>query len=48
LTEIEDPKGKQIGHLREIRDEIEERIQQLVTNLPKGNWETKFKSKKVY
>jgi arsenate reductase len=34
---IEDPKGKSIEQVREIRDDIEQRIKQLVTNLPKDN-----------
>src|ERR671912_2566866 len=34
---IEDPKGKQIEQVREIRDDIEQRINQLVTDLPKDN-----------
>ncbi len=34
---IEDPKGKTIDHVREIRDDIEQRVKQLVTNLPKDN-----------
>jgi arsenate reductase (thioredoxin) len=34
---IEDPKGKTIDQVREIRDDIEQRVKQLVTNLPKGN-----------
>ena len=32
---IEDPKGKSIEQVRRIRDDIEQRIMQLVTNLPK-------------
>jgi arsenate reductase len=32
---IEDPKGKPIEKVREIRDNIEQRIKQLVTDLPK-------------
>ena len=32
---IEDPKGKTIDQVREIRDDIEQRVKQLVTNLPK-------------
>src|ERR671913_611550 len=31
---IEDPKGKSIEQVRGIRDDIEQRIKQLVTNLP--------------
>src|SRR5918993_765955 len=31
---IEDPKGKSIEQVRGIRDDIEQRIRQLVTNLP--------------
>src|ERR671918_1450940 len=34
---IEDPKGKPIEQVREIRDDIEQRVNQLVTNLPKDN-----------
>jgi arsenate reductase len=34
---IEDPKGKPIEEIREIRDDIEQRVNQLVTNLPKDN-----------
>jgi arsenate reductase (thioredoxin) len=34
---IEDPKGKSIEQVREIRDDIEQRVKQLVTNLPKDN-----------
>jgi arsenate reductase (thioredoxin) len=34
---IEDPKEKQIEQVREIRDNIEQRIKQLVTELPKDN-----------
>jgi arsenate reductase len=34
---IEDPKGKSIEQVREIRDEINHRIKQLVTNLPKDS-----------
>jgi arsenate reductase (thioredoxin) len=34
---IEDPKGKQIEQVREIRDDIEQRIKQLATDLPKDN-----------
>jgi arsenate reductase len=33
---IEDPKGRSIEQLREIRDDIEKRIKQLVTNLPEN------------
>jgi hypothetical protein len=32
---IEDPKGKPIKQVKEIRDDIEQRVMQLVTNLPK-------------
>ncbi len=32
---IEDPKGKSIEQVRRIRDDIEQGIRQLVTNLPK-------------
>jgi arsenate reductase len=34
---IEDPKGKSIEEVRKIRDDIEQRIKQLVTNLPKDS-----------
>ena len=34
---IEDPKGKTIEQVREIRDDIEQRVKHLVTNLPKDN-----------
>ena len=34
---MEDPKGKSIEAVREIRDDIEQRVKQLVTNLPKDN-----------
>jgi protein-tyrosine-phosphatase len=34
---IEDPKGKSIEQVREIRDDIEQRVKQLVTDLPKDN-----------
>ena len=34
---IEDPKGKPIEQVREIRDDIEQRVKQLVTDLPKDN-----------
>jgi len=30
---IEDPKGRSIENVREIRDEIEQRVKELVTNL---------------
>jgi arsenate reductase (thioredoxin) len=33
--ELEDPKGKSIEEVRKIRDDIELRVKQLVTNLPK-------------
>jgi arsenate reductase (thioredoxin) len=33
---IEDPKGKTIEQVREIRDEIEQRVIHLVANLPKN------------
>jgi arsenate reductase len=33
---IEDPKGKSIEQVREIRDDIEQRVKQLVTNLPEN------------
>ena len=34
---IEDPKGKPIEIVREIRDDIEQRVKQLVTDLHKDN-----------
>ena len=34
---IEDPKGKSIEQIIEIRDDIEQKVKQLVTNLPKDN-----------
>jgi arsenate reductase len=34
---IEDPKGKSIEQVREIRDDIEQRVKQLVTDLSKDN-----------
>ena len=34
---IEDPKGKSIEQVREIRDDIERRVKQLVSDLPKDN-----------
>ena len=34
---IEDPKGRSIEQVREIRDDIEQRIKQLVTNLSENN-----------
>ena len=34
---IKDPKGKPIEQVREIRDDIEQRVKQLVTDLPKDN-----------
>jgi arsenate reductase len=34
---IEDPKGKSIEKIREIRDEIEERVKGLIASLPKEN-----------
>jgi arsenate reductase (thioredoxin) len=34
---IQDPKGKSIEQVREIRDDIEKRVKHLVTNLPKDN-----------
>jgi arsenate reductase (thioredoxin) len=33
---IEDPKGKSIEQVREIRDDIEQRVKQLVANLPEN------------
>jgi arsenate reductase len=34
--ELEDPSGKDLGRVREIRDEIDERVQQLVAELTGG------------
>jgi arsenate reductase len=34
---IEDPKGKPIETVREIRDDVEQRVKQLVSDLPKDN-----------
>ena len=34
---IEDPKGKPMETVREIRDDIERRVKQLVSDLPKDN-----------
>jgi protein-tyrosine-phosphatase len=34
---IEDPKGKSIEKVREIRDDIEQRVRQLAANLVKGS-----------
>ncbi len=34
---MEDPKGKSIEQVREIRDDIEQRVIHLVANLPKDN-----------
>ena len=34
---IEDPKGKSIEKVREIRDEIEDRVKELIASLPKDN-----------
>ena len=34
---IEDPKGKSIEKLREIRDEIDSRVKELVSNLSQTN-----------
>ena len=34
---IEDPKGKSIDKVREIRDEIEQRVRQLAADLVKGS-----------
>jgi protein-tyrosine-phosphatase len=33
---IEDPKGKQIEKVREIRDEIEQRVKELISSLKTG------------
>lgn len=33
---IEDPKGRSIEQVREIRDDIEQRVKQLVANLPEN------------
>jgi arsenate reductase (thioredoxin) len=34
---IEDPKGKSLEEVREIRDDIEQRVKQLAANLVKGS-----------
>ena len=34
---LEDPKGKSIEKVREIRDEIEVRVKELIASLPKEN-----------
>jgi protein-tyrosine-phosphatase len=34
---IEDPKGKPIEKIREIRDEIEQRVKGLTASIPKEN-----------
>jgi arsenate reductase (thioredoxin) len=39
---IEDPKGKSIEKVREIRDNIEQRVRQLATDLIKGSQQIKF------
>ena len=39
---IEDPKGKSIEKVREIRDNIEQRVRQLATDLIKGSPQIKF------
>jgi arsenate reductase len=38
---IEDPKGKSIEKVREIRDDIEKRVRQLATDLVKGSPQVK-------
>jgi arsenate reductase (thioredoxin) len=39
---IEDPKGKSLEKVREIRDNIEQRVRQLATDLVKGSPQIKF------
>jgi arsenate reductase len=39
---IEDPKGKSLEKVREIRDDIEQRVRQLATDLVKGSPQIKF------
>jgi protein-tyrosine-phosphatase len=39
---IEDPKGKSIEKVREIRDDIEQRVRQLATDLVKRSPQVKF------
>ena len=39
---IEDPKGKPLEKVREIRDDIEQRVRQLATDLVKGSPQIKF------
>jgi arsenate reductase (thioredoxin) len=39
---IEDPKGKSIEKVREIRDDIEQRVRQLAADLVKNTQQTRF------
>jgi arsenate reductase (thioredoxin) len=39
---IEDPKGKSLEKVREIRDDIEQRVRHLATDLVKGSPQVKF------
>jgi arsenate reductase (thioredoxin) len=39
---IEDPKGKSIDKVKEIRDDIEQRVRQLATDLVKNNEQAKL------
>jgi arsenate reductase (thioredoxin) len=39
---IEDPKGKSLEKVREIRDNIAQRVRQLATDLVKGSPQIKF------
>ena len=39
---IEDPKGKSLEKVREIRENIEQRVRQLATDLVKGSPQIKF------
>jgi protein-tyrosine-phosphatase len=39
---IEDPKGKSLEKVREIRDDIEQRVRQLAADLVKGSPQVKF------
>jgi arsenate reductase len=46
--DIEDPKGKSVEKVGEIRDLIEVRIKELVTNLIQTNQQVNTYSKEVY
>jgi arsenate reductase (thioredoxin) len=39
---IDDPKGKSLDKVREIRDDIEQKVRQLGTDLVKGSPQIKF------